>query len=301
MNEREHYSASDRCNVEYNSRCQAGTIDRSRLRPDPVDTLGHLTLIWNNTDDLDIHIITPHGKKVYYADPVGSGHFLLLDENACLPYKSKPVEDYYWKKDATSGTYRVIINNYKARNEKFTPFAVHFTPFIEGVAQVPISYDTTDDKGLQDKESVFIGAIAVKDGHATFDVKPNKFKMEQDYVEPTAPITREEPISRTPELSVLFKKEAQQPEGYPVAIRLDKRADPVAEISNGYILDIVEDTGDEWYGVKIQYRGTVCKGYCKKRNTTDIIHSIPVNQNQDLGILPDMLMSQIMTQLSERN
>lgn len=250
---RDNSTADQRCHTEYNVRVRTGKIDSERKRPEAEDMLGHLKLIWDNTDDLDIHILPPQGSEIYYVNPLGTGHFLLLDENASSPYKNKPVEDHFWINKAPSGKYQVNIANYSGRNSAFTSFAVHFTPYKDGRPLETITYDSTDDKGLGNKERVSVGYINVEHNSATFIVEPPKFTDKSRLVQ-----------------NILFQRMASQPEGFPVAIRVNREAEPVTEVDNGTILNIIEDIDDTWYAISFRFQGVPHKGYVKKRNTKEV-------------------------------
>merc|ERR1712070_458457 len=56
---------------------------------------------------------------------------------------------------------------------------------------------------------------------------------------------------------------AAQPEGYPVAFRQIKEAEPLCDIPNGRELQVIErDSGDDWLKVDV----SELEGWVKKRN-----------------------------------
>ncbi|MFK5645109.1 MopE-related protein [Ornithinimicrobium sp. LYQ121] len=75
------------------------------------------TLIWDSSDDLDLHVIDPSGERIWYQDrESASGGVLDRDDNvgACL---SDPepggVENVFWPVGgAPTGTYTIEIDNY---------------------------------------------------------------------------------------------------------------------------------------------------------------------------------------------
>ncbi len=85
------------------------------------------SLIWNNRNDLDLHVIPPSGEEVYYSHRQSAcGGWLDVDMNVSGE-SEKPVENVRWAKGkAPPGRYRVIVQNfaYKAGNSGPTPFRV---------------------------------------------------------------------------------------------------------------------------------------------------------------------------------
>ncbi|MEL6350906.1 MAG: hypothetical protein AAFR58_04005 [Cyanobacteria bacterium J06627_28] len=57
-----------------------------------------VTLRWNTTDDLDLHVTDPFGDRVYYGNQqVASGGQLDVDANAgCGTGMASPVENIFW-------------------------------------------------------------------------------------------------------------------------------------------------------------------------------------------------------------
>ena len=72
------------------------------------------SLVWNNNNDLDLHIMTPAGEHIFYAARrARCGGELDVDRNAHAPYTNKPVENIRWAKGtAPPGKYRVFVQNY---------------------------------------------------------------------------------------------------------------------------------------------------------------------------------------------
>ncbi len=73
-----------------------------------------VTLIWNNRNDLDLHIICPNGRRVYFADMQGCGSRLDIDMNASTNRLSnQPVENIVWPaSNLPPGTYQVYVDHY---------------------------------------------------------------------------------------------------------------------------------------------------------------------------------------------
>ncbi len=74
-----------------------------------------VSLIWHNTNDLDLHVITPSGFHIYYPSEnkkAPCGGFLDVDMNV-HGETTKPVENIRWEKGrARKGHYKVYVQNY---------------------------------------------------------------------------------------------------------------------------------------------------------------------------------------------
>ncbi|MFO0748020.1 MAG: hypothetical protein U1F43_20525 [Myxococcota bacterium] len=84
------------------------------------------SLIWNNRNDLDLHVIPPSGEEVFYAHKQSAcGGWLDVDMNVS-GQTDKPVENVRWPKgQAPAGRYRVIVQNYNFHGPTGpTPFRV---------------------------------------------------------------------------------------------------------------------------------------------------------------------------------
>lgn len=98
-----------------------------------------VSLMWNNLNDLDLHVITPSGEEIYFGHRGSAcGGCLDVDMNAGTYMSETPVENIFWSKKAPRGTYRVDVVCYSNRcNVSFTPFRVcvrkgNSTKYFEG-------------------------------------------------------------------------------------------------------------------------------------------------------------------------
>jgi hypothetical protein len=83
------------------------------------------SLIWECTNDLDLHMITPSGFHIFYGSKQSpDGGWLDVDMNVSGE-TNKPVENIRWKTGAArKGKYKIYINNYNYHggNSGPTPF-----------------------------------------------------------------------------------------------------------------------------------------------------------------------------------
>lgn len=82
-----------------------------------------ISLIWNNRDDLDLHVITPRRQEIaYYNKKSTCGGWLDVDMNVSGETDT-PVENVRWSKNvALRGQYEVVIHNFRNRCSTTVPF-----------------------------------------------------------------------------------------------------------------------------------------------------------------------------------
>jgi len=83
----------------------------------------HISLIWNDIADLDLHVITPSGEHIYYANREAScGGWLDIDMNRNENDTSlEPIENVFWA-SSPSGHFKVYVNNFCNRTREMTVF-----------------------------------------------------------------------------------------------------------------------------------------------------------------------------------
>jgi hypothetical protein len=135
------------------------------------------SLLWNNRNDLDLHMVTPAGEHIYYgAKKALCGGFLDVDMNV-RGETTKPVENVRWAKGtAKPGRYRIYVQNYsfKEQDRAPTPFKVE----IEVNGEVRHVEGVISGKGETGGDS----SITI----AEFDYDPNGRKKPEEK-KPDAP------------------------------------------------------------------------------------------------------------------
>ena len=78
-----------------------------------------ISLIWNNYNDLDLHVVCPSGERIHGGnrESACSGE-LDVDANV-RPDTKKPVENVVWPEGkAPGGTYKAYVHHYKKHNKR---------------------------------------------------------------------------------------------------------------------------------------------------------------------------------------
>jgi uncharacterized protein YfaP (DUF2135 family) len=74
-----------------------------------------ISLIWDNFNDLDLHVFTPRGQTIFFGRRKSNCRGELdVDMNAGAPTTREPVENVYWGKGkAPYGKFKVAVHHYR--------------------------------------------------------------------------------------------------------------------------------------------------------------------------------------------
>ncbi|MBO9998337.1 MAG: hypothetical protein J7641_04895 [Cyanobacteria bacterium SID2] len=97
-----------------------------------------VTLRWNSTNDLDLHVTDPAGEEIYFANPTSaSGGELDVDANAaCVDTVLNPAENIFWPSgEAPNGSYLAEVELFSRCDSTSGP--------------IPFSLTVTTSSGFQ--------------------------------------------------------------------------------------------------------------------------------------------------------
>jgi uncharacterized protein YfaP (DUF2135 family) len=125
------------------------------------------SLVWNNRNDLDLHVMTPANEHIYYGSKQAScGGWLDVDMNV-RGDTTKPVENVRWAKGAArQGRYRVFVRNYAFHEPEKAP-----TPFK---VELEVGGKITHFEGVISPQGQTGEASDIAVGEIRFD--PNQHK-----------------------------------------------------------------------------------------------------------------------------
>lgn len=123
-------------------------------------------LLWENKNDLDLHVIDPHGEEIFFGNRLArSGGELDVDRNAgcSMNVTSTPVEHVVWPVGhAPAGDYRIYVHHFQNCSAKDpTPFRIELTG---GGKHITFTGRTTFGD-----EPVFVHSFSWRDGNLTTD------------------------------------------------------------------------------------------------------------------------------------
>lgn len=127
----------------YNNNMADSIKERVKSAGGCIDAYFRASLAWQNTDDLDIHIIEPNGNKIYYGKKLSRNTNAKLDVDANAgeaPITRTPVENIVYpnKNYMLSGEYKIYVHNYNQRESIDTGFEIELAYNKE---EIQLSYN----------------------------------------------------------------------------------------------------------------------------------------------------------------
>ncbi len=106
-----------------------------------------ISLIWNNYNDLDLHVVCPSGERIHGGNRTSAcGGDLDVDANI-RPETKKPVENVVWPEGkAPGGTYKAYVHHYKKHNKIRSKDPTPFTIICNAGGEIK-EYESTVSAG----------------------------------------------------------------------------------------------------------------------------------------------------------
>ena len=79
-----------------------------------------LSLAWDDYNDLDLHVFTPSGERIYFNNKMSDCDGILDVDMNVRPVSNTPVENVVWKEQAPLGTYKIGVHFYKHHRKRRT-------------------------------------------------------------------------------------------------------------------------------------------------------------------------------------
>ena len=95
-------------------------IDERLEREGGESGVVQISLAWDDYNDLDLHVFTPSGERIYFNNKMSDCDGILDVDMNVRPVSNTPVENVVWKEQAPLGTYKIGVHFYKHHRKRRT-------------------------------------------------------------------------------------------------------------------------------------------------------------------------------------
>ena len=152
-----------------------------------------VSLLWNNWNDLDLHLITPSGEHIFHDNRISAcGGELDLDMNF-KPTSKTPIENIVWTKTPPPGTYRVGVRHYKVQHKStiLSKMPLISRLFLKNETDFKVSVTVGDNQRVYEgviehhkvtSELLFVAKFAIAESKVG-DLKPKEIILTDSKIE----------------------------------------------------------------------------------------------------------------------
>ena len=129
-----------------------------------TDSSLQISLLWNNYNDLDLHVTCPSGERIHGGNKKSAcGGELDVDANVRAETR-KPVENVFWEEGkAPAGTYQVYVHHYKKHQKRKSKDPTKFQVIVQTTSKVwEYSGEISSGEPMQ-----LVGEFSFQDGMFT--------------------------------------------------------------------------------------------------------------------------------------
>ena len=189
---------------------------RSRLEREGAKSSDvQISLMWNNYNDLDLHVVCPSGERIHGGNRESAcGGELDVDANV-RPETKKPVENVVWPEGkAPGGTYKAYVHHYKKHKKRRSRDPTKFKVVCNAGGEI-LEYEGEITSGdpimliceftIDDPEARAANAAHAQERLAAlnsgeWDGTEPEQEIVEEPVEEAIPETEEEPVVETPDI-----------------------------------------------------------------------------------------------------